>query len=117
MALPEWDGGGGGAGGAAPRLSDGERLLKVTVSERGGAPGGLSQVQLLVVLLMAAATVAAVALTAGLVLQRRCRRNCGCRLFDCGACGHGQPRARGQKSGWQGEVEKKSVGGGQEVMS
>lgn len=114
-ALPEWDGGGGAEGGAAPRLSDEERLLKVTVSERSGAPGGLSQVQLLVLLLMAAATVAAVALTAGLVLQRRCRRNCGCRLFDCRASG--QQGAPGQKSGWRGEVEKMSVGGGQEVTS
>lgn len=116
-AFPGWDGGGGTGGGAASRLSDSERLLKVTVSERSGAPGGLSQVQLLVLLLMAAATVVVVALTAGMVLQRRCGRSCGCRLFDCVACGHGQQQAQGKRSGWRGEVEKKSVDGGQEVTA
>lgn len=93
-ALPGRDGGGQESG-AAPRLSDGERLLKVTLRERSGAPGGLSQVQLLVLLLMAAATVAAVALTAGLVLQRRCRRSCGRgprRHGEGGAAGEGKWR-------------------------
>lgn len=93
------EGGGGG--------DDSERLLRVTVSERSSAPGGLSQVQLLVLLLMAVVTVAAMALTAALVLQRRCRV----------ACGHARCRQRRRGSGWRGEAEKKRVGGGQEVTA
>lgn len=101
-APPSLDSVGVGGGGG-----DGERLLRVTVSERSGAPGGLSQVQLLVLLLMAVVTVAAMALTAALVLQRRC----------CVACGHARCRQRRRGSGWRGEAEKKRVGGGQEVTA
>ncbi|XP_023119112.2 protein delta homolog 2 [Amphiprion ocellaris] len=52
----------------------GDRLLKVTVSERGGC--GPSEPQLIVLLVLAATTLGAVALTATLVLQGHCR-NCG----------------------------------------
>lgn len=51
----------------------GNRLMKVTVSDRGGA--GLSDVQLIVVVVLGAVTLAVVALTTGLVLWGRCR-NC-----------------------------------------
>lgn len=81
-----WEGGGGGVrphlttGGKNQRSSTiiggnsshhGDRLLKVTVSERGAA--GLSEVQLIVLLVLAGMTLGVVVLTAALVLQGRCR--------------------------------------------
>ncbi|XP_008296529.1 protein delta homolog 2 [Stegastes partitus] len=74
-----WDGGGTSERSAAPTSSGGnssrhgDRLLKVTVSERRG---GLSEPQLIVLLVLAAVTLGAVVLTAALVLQGHCR-NCG----------------------------------------
>uniref|UniRef100_A0A3P8TEL0 Delta like non-canonical Notch ligand 2 n=1 Tax=Amphiprion percula TaxID=161767 RepID=A0A3P8TEL0_AMPPE len=69
----DWDGGGTrsaaitSGGGNSSR--HGDRLLKVTVSERGGC--GPSEPQLIVLLVLAATTLGAVALTATLVLQGR----------------------------------------------
>ncbi|XP_068183908.1 protein delta homolog 2 [Antennarius striatus] len=81
-----WEGGGGvrphlTTGGRSQRSRTtnsshhGDRLLKVTVSERSGG-GGLSDVQLIVLLVLAAMTVGVVSLTAALVLQGCCR-DCG----------------------------------------
>lgn len=82
----EWDGEGGGArlhlttgakrsstisSGNSSRYSD--RLLKVTVSERGTS--GLSEVQLTVLLVLTGITLGMVVLTAALLLQGRCQ-NC-----------------------------------------
>lgn len=105
-----WEGAGGGArphlttGGKNQRSSTtgssnssrhGDRLFKVTVSERSAA--GLSEVQLIILLVLAGMTVGVVALTAALVLQGHCR--------DCGhaPCWPLTPssssRQQGQKSG------------------
>ncbi|CAK6981212.1 protein delta homolog 2 isoform X5 [Scomber scombrus] len=56
----------------------GNRLLKVTVSERRAA--GLTEVQLITVLVLAGLTLGMVVLTAALVLQGRCR---DCRHAPC----------------------------------
>ncbi|XP_070772709.1 protein delta homolog 2 [Enoplosus armatus] len=80
-ALRGWEGGGGG--GVRPHLTTrgknqrsgitgnsshhGSRLFKVTVSERGAA--GLSEVQLIILLVLAGITLGVVVLTAALVLQ------------------------------------------------
>ncbi|XP_022071417.2 protein delta homolog 2 [Acanthochromis polyacanthus] len=75
-----WDGGGTRSAATTSGSNGsrhGDRLLKVTVNERGGGSGGgLSEVRLIVLLVLAAATLGAVALTAALVLQGHCR-NCG----------------------------------------
>ncbi|KAM4730234.1 protein delta homolog 2 isoform 2-T2 [Anableps anableps] len=63
-----WDGG---------HLDD--RKVKVTVKERGAT--GLSELQLIIVLVLASVTLGVMALTAGLVLRGRCRRRCR-------RCGH-----------------------------
>uniref|UniRef100_UPI0037E7A827 protein delta homolog 2 n=1 Tax=Semicossyphus pulcher TaxID=241346 RepID=UPI0037E7A827 len=52
----------------------GDRLLKVTVSERGA--GGLTEVQLIILLVLAGMTLGVVVLTASLVLHGHCR-DCG----------------------------------------
>uniref|UniRef100_A0A3Q0R3Z7 Delta-like 2 homolog (Drosophila) n=1 Tax=Amphilophus citrinellus TaxID=61819 RepID=A0A3Q0R3Z7_AMPCI len=75
-----WEGGGGGqsqrittsSGGRNTSHSD--NLLKVTVSERSGA--GLSEVQLIIILVLAGVTLTVVVLTTTLVLQGH-HRNCG----------------------------------------
>ncbi|XP_042372398.1 protein delta homolog 2, partial [Plectropomus leopardus] len=73
-----WEGGGGAKNqrstGSWNSSRHGDRLLKVTVSERSG--GGLSEVQLIVLLVLAGVTLGVVALTAALVLQGHCR-DCG----------------------------------------
>lgn len=75
----------------------GDRLLKVTVSER--STSSLTQVQLITLLVLAAVTLSLVALTAGLVLQGHCR--------DCGSAPCWPPpassssRQPGQKSRWR----------------
>lgn len=80
-----WEGGGArphlttknqrsGATGSGNSSRHGDRLLKVTVSERSG--GGLSQLQLIILLVLAAVTLGVVLLTAALVLQGHCR-DCG----------------------------------------
>ncbi|KAI3363575.1 hypothetical protein L3Q82_012165 [Scortum barcoo] len=74
-----------GVGGARPHLTTevktegnssrhGDRLFKVTVSERSTA--GLSEFQLIILLVLAGMTVGVVVLTAALVLQGHCR-DCG----------------------------------------
>ncbi|XP_039649886.1 corneodesmosin-like [Perca fluviatilis] len=83
--------GGNSSGGNSQSSRPGDRLLKVTVSEHGGGGGGLSRLQLTVLLVLAGVTLAVVALTAGLVLQRHCR-DCGHAPCCCGhapcCCGH-----------------------------
>ncbi|XP_040906577.1 protein delta homolog 2 [Toxotes jaculatrix] len=81
-----WQGGGGGepghhstTGGKNQRTSSNsshhdDRLFKVTVSERGSP--GLSEVQLIVLLVLAGLTLGVVVLTAALVLHGNCR-DCG----------------------------------------
>ncbi|KAM9344925.1 uncharacterized protein dlk2 [Symphorus nematophorus] len=83
-----WEGGGGGGGGVRPQLTTGsksqrssgnssrhgDRMFKVTVSERSGA--GLSEVQLIILVVLAAMTLGVVVLTVALVLQGHCR-DCG----------------------------------------
>ncbi|XP_070697546.1 protein delta homolog 2 [Pempheris klunzingeri] len=103
---------GGGGGGVRPHLTTrdktqrsssgnssrhGDRLFKVTVSERGAT--GLSEDQLITLLVLAGMTLAVVALTATLVLQGHCR-DCGhapcwpsSSLLTC--------QQRGQRSGRQ----------------
>ncbi|CAJ1066506.1 protein delta homolog 2 [Xyrichtys novacula] len=89
-----WEGGGGGE--VRPRLSTvgnnqrssttsknnssghGNRLLKVTMSERS-APG-LSEVQLIILLVLAGMTLGVVVLTAALILHGHCR---GCNHAPC----------------------------------
>ncbi|XP_060896814.1 protein delta homolog 2 [Labrus mixtus] len=91
-----WEGGGGGGvrpqlttGGRNQRSSitnsndsnpQGDRLLKVTVSERSAA--GLSEVQLIILLVLAGMTLGVVVLTATLVLQGHCR-DCSHALCQC----------------------------------
>ncbi|XP_059179930.1 protein delta homolog 2 [Centropristis striata] len=99
-----WEGGGGvrphlTTGGKDQRTTTGggnssrhgDRLFKVTVSERSGA--GLTEVQLIVLLVLAGTTLAVVMLTAALVLQGRCR--------DCGhaPCWQRTSSRQRQKSG------------------
>ncbi|XP_037638087.1 protein delta homolog 2 isoform X2 [Sebastes umbrosus] len=111
-----WEGGGGGVrpqlttGGKNQRSSTtssgnssrhGDRLFKVTVSERSAA--GLSEVQLIVLLVLAGVTLAVVVLTAALVLQRHCR-NCGhapCWLLTSSPSSSSSLQQRGQQSGWR----------------
>lgn len=115
-ATPAWPSAGGG--GARPHLTTGgknqkssitgsgnssrhgDRLLKVTVSERGAI--GLSEFQLIVLLVLAGMTLGVVVLTTALVLQGRCRD-----------CGHAtcwpltsSSQQRGQKSGQQGRPDE-----------
>ncbi|XP_038586164.1 protein delta homolog 2 [Micropterus salmoides] len=113
-----WEGGGGGVrphlttGGKNQQSSTtgsgnssrhGERLLKVTVSERGAA--GLSEVQLIILLVLAGMTLAVVVLTAALVLQGHCR-DCGhapcCPLTSSSS----SSQQRGQKSGRRAQQEE-----------
>ncbi|XP_005951395.2 protein delta homolog 2 [Haplochromis burtoni] len=81
----------------------GDRLLKVTVSERSGA--GLSEVQLIIVLVLAGVTLTMVVLTTALVLQGHCR-NCG--HTSCWSSVTSSSSQRGQKSrqrAWPDEEE------------
>ncbi|GLD56017.1 protein delta homolog 2 [Lates japonicus] len=102
-----WEGGGGGgvrhhlttvdknqrSGGNSSRHD--ERLFRVTVSERRDA-AGLSEVQLIVLLVLAGLTLGVVALTAALVLQGHCR-NCG--HAPCWTLTLSLASERGQKRG------------------
>ncbi|XP_051251683.1 protein delta homolog 2 [Dicentrarchus labrax] len=108
-----WEGGGGGrvippltTGGKEDQRTTGnssrhgDRLFKVTVSERAAI--GLSEVQLIVVLVLAGVTLGVVVLTAALVLQGRCRD-----------CGHApcwplttSPQRQGQKSSRRGRRDE-----------
>lgn len=106
----------GGGGGVRPPLTTagkiqrssttsnssrhGDRLFKVTVSERSAA--SLSEVQLIILLVLAGVTLAVVVLTATLVLQGHCR-DCGhapCWLLTSSSCSSSSQR-RGQRSGEQ----------------
>uniref|UniRef100_A0A8C9XAA9 Delta like non-canonical Notch ligand 2 n=1 Tax=Sander lucioperca TaxID=283035 RepID=A0A8C9XAA9_SANLU len=77
MPLRGWTNGGNSSGKNSSGENSGrpsDRLLRVTVSERGaGSGGGLSRLQLTVLLVLAGVTLGVVALTAGVVLQRYCR--------------------------------------------
>lgn len=101
-ATPRW----GVEGGVTPHLTtsggsrseDGDRLLRVTVSERSTSV--LSEVQLVVLLVMAGITLGALALTATLVLQGHCRV---CSHTPCWLLTSSSQR-RGQKSGRRGKA-------------
>nr|XP_033468371.1 protein delta homolog 2 [Epinephelus lanceolatus] len=102
-----WEGGGGGGAktqrnnttGSRNGSHHGDRLLKVTVSERSGG-GGLSDVQLIVLLVLAGVTLGVVVLTAALVLQGHCR-DCGHAPFWplTSSSSSSSSQQRGQKSG------------------
>ncbi|XP_046885733.1 protein delta homolog 2 isoform X1 [Hypomesus transpacificus] len=101
-----WAGGGGGPGGVTPRqptsgnhsrgaASGGDRLFKIkeVVTQRGST--GLSEVQLIVLLVLGGMTLAVVALTAGLVLRghwqdhcARCRCGTPSQLNQCPTQSH-----------------------------
>ncbi|XP_034721688.1 protein delta homolog 2, partial [Etheostoma cragini] len=98
----DWSGGGNfGENSSGNVGQSGDRLLKVTVSERGDG-GGLTRLQITVLLVLAGATLGVVALTAGLVLQRRCR-DC-----DHAPCGSHAPCSWTLTSRWRrgGEPER-----------
>ncbi|XP_028278734.1 protein delta homolog 2 [Parambassis ranga] len=70
-----WEGGGGGGkstGSSGNSSRHGDRVLKVTVNERGAA--GVSELQLIALLVLAGMTVGAVLLTATLIVQGHCRK-------------------------------------------
>ncbi|XP_041802886.1 protein delta homolog 2 [Chelmon rostratus] len=112
-----WEGGGGGLG---PRLTtggknqrsgttsggnssrQGDRLLKVTVSERGAA--GLSEVQLIILLVLAGMTLGVVALTATFVLRGHCRDRGHALCWRMTSSSSSQ--RRGQKSGQRGRPDE-----------
>lgn len=101
-ATPRW----GAGGGATPHLTtsggnrseDGERLLRVTVNEHSTPV--LSDVQLVILLVMAGITLGALVLTAALVLQGHCRV---CSHTPCWLLTSSSQR-RGQKSGRRGKA-------------
>ncbi|XP_071335878.1 protein delta homolog 2 isoform X2 [Trachinotus anak] len=100
-----WEGAGGGrvrhhltTAGKNQRTSSNssrhdDQLFKVTVSERGA--GGLSEVQLIVLLVLAGLTLTVVVLTATFVLQGHCRK---CGHAPCWPLTSSSPSRRGQKS-------------------
>lgn len=99
---PRW----GAGGGATPHLTtssgnrsvDGDRLLRVTVSERSTPV--LSEVQLVILLVMAGITLGALVLTAALVLQGHCR---ACSHTPCWLLTSSSQR-QGQKTGRRGKA-------------
>ncbi|XP_076599682.1 uncharacterized protein dlk2 isoform X1 [Chaetodon auriga] len=115
-----WEGGGGRlrphltTGGKNQRSSTtsgsngshhGDRLFKVTVSERSAA--GLSEVQLIILLVLAGMTLCVVVLTTAFVLRGHCR-NCGHTLCwqTTSSSTSSSSQERGQKSSRRGRPEE-----------
>ncbi|XP_074531233.1 uncharacterized protein dlk2 [Halichoeres trimaculatus] len=111
-----WEGGGGWVrpqlttGGKSQRSGatsrdnssrPGDRLLKVTVSERGAA--GLSEVQLIILLVLAGMTLGVVVLTAALVLQGHCR---DCSHVSCWPLTSSSSQQGVQKSSRQAKLDE-----------